>query len=69
MRLSKRVRSAKQSRQTSPVGAVDPGSVFAQSGGPAGECGFPMIGKYFSNGWKKWAGFSNDWKKFSCVFQ
>ena len=28
-----------------------------------------MIGKYFSNGWKKWADFSNDWKNFSRVFQ
>ena len=30
---------------------------------------FPMIGKYFSNGWKILADFSNDWKKFSRVFQ
>jgi hypothetical protein len=30
---------------------------------------FPMIGKYFSNGWKIWADFSNDWKSFSRVFQ
>ena len=30
---------------------------------------FPMIGKYFSNGWKKRLKFSNDWKKFSAVFQ
>jgi hypothetical protein len=30
---------------------------------------FPMIGKYFSNGWKKCTDFSNDWKKFSAVFQ
>ncbi len=28
-----------------------------------------MIGKYFSNGWKKWPDFSNDWKNFSPVFQ
>ena len=31
--------------------------------------GFPMIGKYFSNGWKISGDFSNDWKKFSRVFQ
>jgi hypothetical protein len=30
---------------------------------------FPMIGKFFSNGWKNLSGFSNDWKKFSAVFQ
>ena len=30
---------------------------------------FPMIGKYFSNGWKSLADFSNDWKNFSRVFQ
>ncbi len=30
-----------------------------------GMAGFPMIGKKFSNGWKKRGGFSNDWKKFS----
>ena len=30
---------------------------------------FPMIGKFFSNGWKNWARFSNDWKNFSAVFQ
>jgi hypothetical protein len=40
-----------------------------------GKAGFPMIGKYFSNGWKIRVGFpmigkifrafSNDWKKFS----
>jgi hypothetical protein len=30
---------------------------------------FPMIGKFFSNGWKITAGFSNDWKNFSAVFQ
>jgi hypothetical protein len=34
-----------------------------------GKAGFPMIGKYFSNGWKIRADFSNDWKNFSCVFQ
>ena len=34
-----------------------------------GKAGFPMIGKYFSNGWKIRAGFSNDWKNFSRVFQ
>ncbi len=28
-----------------------------------------MIGKWFSNGWKKWNGFSNDWKNFPPVFQ
>ncbi|MBR4190461.1 MAG: hypothetical protein IKQ55_10935 [Kiritimatiellae bacterium] len=33
------------------------------------KAGFPMIGKYFSNGWKIRAGFSNDWKNFSRVFQ
>ena len=33
------------------------------------EAGFSMIGKWFSNGWKKWNGFSNDWKNFSPVFQ
>ena len=30
---------------------------------------FPMIGKYFSNGWKISGDFSNDWKNFSRVFQ
>ena len=25
---------------------------------------FPMIGKYFSNGWKILTDFSNDWKNF-----
>jgi hypothetical protein len=30
---------------------------------------FPMIGNFFSNGWKKWPDFSNDWKNFSPVFQ
>jgi hypothetical protein len=30
---------------------------------------FPMIGKFFSNGWKKWVDFSNDWKKISGIFQ
>jgi hypothetical protein len=30
---------------------------------------FPMIGKYFSNGWKISADFSNDWKNFSRVSQ
>ena len=34
-----------------------------------GNAGFPMIGKYFSNGWKISGGFSNDWKNFSAVFQ
>jgi hypothetical protein len=34
-----------------------------------GKAGFPMIGKNFSNGWKKWPDFSNDWKNFSAVFQ
>ena len=33
------------------------------------KAGFPMIGKYFSNGWKISACFSNDWKNFPCVFQ
>lgn len=49
MRLSKRVQSAKKSRRTSPVGAVDPGLGFAQSGSPAVECGF-------SNDWKSFSG-------------
>ncbi|MBR4189815.1 MAG: hypothetical protein IKQ55_07630 [Kiritimatiellae bacterium] len=30
---------------------------------------FPMIGKYFSNGWKICGDFSNDWKNFSRIFQ
>ena len=34
-----------------------------------GRKSFPMIGKFFSNGWKKSDNFSNDWKKFSGVFQ
>ena len=34
-----------------------------------GNGGFPMIGKYFSNGWKISGDFSNDWKNFSAVFQ
>jgi hypothetical protein len=34
-----------------------------------GNAGFPMIGKYFSNGWKISAGFSNNLKNFSAVFQ
>ena len=34
-----------------------------------GKAGFPMIGKFFSNGWKIRAIFSNDWKNFSAVFQ
>jgi hypothetical protein len=29
---------------------------------------FPTIGKYFSNGWKNWRGFSNDWKTVSGGF-
>ena len=33
------------------------------------KAGFPMIGKYFSNGWKISACFSNDWKNLSRVFQ
>ena len=33
------------------------------------NAGFPMIGKYFSNGWKIPACFSNDWKNLSPVFQ
>ena len=31
--------------------------------------GFPMIGKKFSNGLKKFGDFSNDWENFSRVFQ
>ena len=34
-----------------------------------GKAGFPMIGKFFSNGWKIALGFSNDWKNLSAVFQ
>jgi hypothetical protein len=34
-----------------------------------GRKSFPMIGKFFSNGWKKSGVFSKDWKKFSGVFQ
>jgi hypothetical protein len=30
---------------------------------------FPMIGKYFSNGWKILPDFSNDWKNLSAFFQ
>jgi hypothetical protein len=33
------------------------------------KVGLPMIGKKFSNGWKKRGDFSNDWKNFSGVFQ
>jgi hypothetical protein len=29
---------------------------------------FPMIGNYFSNGWKISGDFSNDWKKFFARF-
>jgi hypothetical protein len=41
----------------------------AQSGRSAESWSFPMIGKFFSNGWKTWTVFSNDWKKFPAVFQ
>ena len=33
------------------------------------KAGFPMIGKFFPNGWKIRAIFSNDWKTFQEVFQ
>jgi hypothetical protein len=33
------------------------------------KAGFPMIGKYFSNGWKIPSGFPIIEKKFSALFQ
>ncbi|MBR6022556.1 MAG: hypothetical protein IK066_09100 [Kiritimatiellae bacterium] len=46
-----------------------PARVLANPLARRGKGSFPMIGKFFSNGWKIPPVFSNDWKNFSAVFQ
>jgi hypothetical protein len=58
--------------EDSPAGAPLQAETAAES--PEGRGGrpariFPMIGNFFSNGWKIWPDFSNDWKNFSRFFQ
>ncbi|MBR4189991.1 MAG: hypothetical protein IKQ55_08525 [Kiritimatiellae bacterium] len=43
--------------------------VLANPAARRGTVGFPMIGKYFSNGWKNFDVFSNDWKNLPHIFQ